>query len=272
MSIEIFANHAHVFPTAVNAGATIDRLLQLLDTCGIARAVCFAPFAMQMEGFHERPNAWLAKELQSRERLVGFGTIDFRRDNLEDQVREASDLGFHGLKLHPNIQRFDVLGERALRVYAAAEERRLFLTFHTGVHHYRIDHYRVTKFDEIAYNFPTLRMSLEHVGGYSFFNEAVAVIFNNIPFPPVPGKSPRVYGGLTSVFTPNYLRFWYLPRDRFDELMMQIGPELLIFGLDFPYNLEDNISLALRTLQEWVPDEAKRALILGGNLRRELGV
>jgi hypothetical protein len=33
--------------------------------------------------------------------------------------------------------------------------------------------------------------------------------------------------------------------------MMQVGPELLIFGLDFPYNLEQNISLALRTLEEW---------------------
>jgi len=272
MSIEIFANHAHVFPESVNPGATIDRLLQLLDACGIARAVCFAPFGMQLDGFSERPNRWLAGELKKYERLVGFGTVDFRRDDLEDQVHEAADLGFHGLKLHPNIQRFDVLGDAALRVYAAAEQHRLFLTFHTGVHHYRIEHYRVTKFDEVAVRFPALRMSLEHVGGYSFFNEAIAVIFNNIPFPPVPGKRPRVYAGLTSVFTPGYLRFWYLPRERFDELMMQIGPELLIFGLDFPYNLEENTSLALRTLAEWVPDESKRALILGGNLRRELAL
>ena len=273
MSFEIFANHAHVFPAAVNAQATIDRLLRLLDGCGIARAVCFAPFGMQMDGQPDRPNAWLAKELPKHaDRLIGFGTIDFRREDLDDQVNEAADLGFRGLKLHPNIQQFDVLGEPAFRVYAAAEARNLFLTFHTGVHHYRIEHYRVTKFDEVAIRFPALRMSLEHVGGYSFFNEALAVIFNNIPFPPVPGKRPRVYGGLTSVFTPDYLRFWYLPKERFDELMMQVGPELLIFGLDFPYNLEDNIKLALRTLEEWVPDETKRALILGGNLRRELCV
>ena len=273
MSIEIFANHAHVFPAAVNAQATIDRLLRLLDACGIAKAVCFAPFGMQMEGQGDRPNRWLANELpKHRDRLIGFGTIDFRREDLDDQVNEAADLGFRGLKLHPNIQRFDVLGEPAFRVYAAAEARNLFLTFHTGVHHYRIEHYRVTKFDEVAVRFPALRMSLEHVGGYSFFNEALAVIFNNIPFPPAPGKRPRVYAGLTSVFTPDYLRFWYLPKERFDELMMQVGPELLIFGLDFPYNLEQNISLALRTLEEWVPDESKRALILGGNLRRELCV
>ena len=65
MSISILANHAHVFPPAVNPGATIDRLLKLLDTCQIAQAVCFAPFGLQMDGYSEPPNPWLAKELQS---------------------------------------------------------------------------------------------------------------------------------------------------------------------------------------------------------------
>jgi predicted TIM-barrel fold metal-dependent hydrolase len=190
MGIDILAHHAHVFPPDVNPGGTIDRLLTMLDACEIAQAVCFAPFAHQMDGKPLQPNAWLANELKNHDRLYGFGTIDFRRDNLKDQVKEAADLGFRGLKLHPNIQQFDVLGPEALAVYAAAEERGLFLTFHTGVHHYRIEHYRVTKFDEVAHQFPKLRMSLEHVGGYSFFNEAIAVIFNNIPFPPHARQTP----------------------------------------------------------------------------------
>lgn len=270
--MEIFANHAHVFPESVNPGGTIDRLLQLLDNCGIARAVCFAPFAQQMEGFGQRHNPWLASALKNQKRLVGFGTIDFSRDDVKEQVNEAADLGFYGLKLHPNTQKFDTLSPKALEVYAAAEARKLFITFHTGVHHYRIEHYRVSKYDEIAYNFPTLRLSLEHVGGYHFFNEALAVMFNNIPFPPVPGKRPRVYGGLTSVFTSNYLRFWYMSDERIRELLMQVGPELLIFGLDFPYNLEANTKVALVRLGELIPNEADRALVLGGNLRRELEV
>ena len=130
----------------------------------------------------------------------------------------------------------------------------------------------VTKFDEIAIQFPTLRMSLEHVGGYHFFNEALAVIFNNIPFPPVPGQRGRVYGGLTSCFTPHYVRFWYMSRERFEELLLQVGPEYLIFGLDFPYNLEENTRLALTTIKQMIPLESARELVLGGNLRRELGI
>ena len=273
MAIEIFANHAHVFPASVNPDGTIDRLLKLLDACGIARAVCFAPFAQQLPAGHERGNVWLANELKKHaDRLIGFGTIDFSRDDLRDQVREAAELGFRGLKLHPNTQKFDVLGEKALEVYAAAEEQNLFLTIHSGVHHYRIEHYRVTKFDEVAYRFPKIRFSLEHLGGYSFFNEALAVMFNNIPFPPVPGQRGRVFGGLTSVFTPNWLRFWYLPPERLQEALLQVGAELLIFGLDFPYNTEEHIKFALKRINNEVTNEAHRTLILGGNLRRELGL
>jgi predicted TIM-barrel fold metal-dependent hydrolase len=159
-----------------------------------------------------------------------------------------------------------------MEVYEAAQDAKLFVTFHTGVHHYRIEHYRVTKFDEVAHHFPGLRFSLEHVGGYSFFNEATAVIFNNIPFPPIPGRKGNVFGGLTSVFTPDWLRFWYLPPERLKELLLQVGASQLIFGLDFPYNLEPQIKTALRTIEEQVPDAGDRELILGGNLRQALGL
>src|SRR2546428_342124 len=126
----VLAHHAHVFPQSVNPNGTIDRLLRLLDACGIDRAVCLPPF--------------------------------------------------------PH-------------------------------HHYRTKPCTVRGFDEIACTFPRLRPSLEHVGGSSFFRGARAVIVNNIPFPPRPGERPRVFGGLTSVFTQHYNRFWYLPPERLAE-------------------------------------------------------
>ena len=269
---EVLAHHAHVFPEPVNPNGTIDRLLRLLDACGIAGAVCFAPFAYQVAGTDIDPVAWLAAAMKGQRRLHGFGTVDMRRADLRDQVRRIADLGLRGIKLHPNAQEFDLLGPPALEVYAAAQDAGLFLTFHSGVHHYRIKHYNVLGFDEIAYNFPRLRLSLEHVGGYSFFAEALAVIVNNIPFPPRPGERPRVFGGLTSVFTQHYNRFWYMPRERLAEAIAQAGAEQFIFGLDFPYNLEDTTRLALQTLRGLGLDPADLALILGDNLRRELGI
>ena len=48
--MKIFANHAHVFPESVRPAGSIARLEQLLDTCRIDEAVCFAPFAYQLAG------------------------------------------------------------------------------------------------------------------------------------------------------------------------------------------------------------------------------
>ena len=272
MASRILANHAHVFPESLNASATVDRLLKLLDACGIDQAVCFAPFAHQFKGSTVDPNAWLKKEIAGRSRLYGFGTVDLKRPDIGEQVTRIADLGLKGIKMHPNAQQFDILGPEAMQAYAAAQEMKLFITFHSGVHHYRLAHYSVIKFDEVAWNFPDLRFSLEHVGGWAFFNEAVAVIANNIPFPPAPARRCMVYGGLTSVFTSHYNRFWYMPRARMLELIAQVGAEQLIFGLDFPYNLEENTQLALRTIDELGLDNRQRQLILGGNLREALGV
>jgi predicted TIM-barrel fold metal-dependent hydrolase len=274
MAIRILANHAHVFPAAVNADGTIDRLLTFLDNTGIEQAVCFAPFAHQCEraGFQQPPNDWLAGALRGQPRLFGFGTLDLERPDIEAQVRHAKKLGLLGLKMHPNAQKFDILCPAALKAYAAAEAQEMFITFHTGVHRYPLRGINVQHFDEIAWKFPDLRFSLEHVGGYSYFPDALAVIVNAIPYPPVPGRRCMVYAGLTSCLTPNYLRFWYLPPERLNELILQAGVDQLIFGLDFPYNKEDHIEIAINTIKSLDLLEPDQAKILGGNLREALGL
>ena len=218
------------------------------------------------------PNSWLQRELARHDRLYGFGTVDLNRRDVRDQVKRIHDLGLKGIKMHPNAQQFDILCPAAFEAYGAAQDLKLFITFHSGVHHGRIKHYNVLSFDEVAHHFPDLRFSLEHVGGYCFFFEALAVIVNNIPFPPIPGRRPRVYGGLSSIFTQHYNRFWYMSHDRMVELVAQAGPEQLIFGLDSPYNLEENTLIGLRTIDNLGLTEHQRGLILGGNLREALGL
>jgi hypothetical protein len=269
MNNRVFANHAHVFPAALNPGGTIERLLRLLDFCHIAEAVCFAPFPHSCDGKNIDPNAWLAQELKKHDgRLVGFGTIDFRRADLADQVRRAKDLGMRGLKLHPNAQGFDILAPEVFKLYEAAQDLNLFLSFHTGVHRARLLQISPLRFDEIAWSFPKLRFSMEHVGGYHFFNEALAVIFNQVP-PPWETGVCNVFAGLASVFTQDHNRFWYLGNQRLKELAAQVGVRQLIFGLDFPYNMEDATRLGLETIRALFTP-AEQELILGGNLRREL--
>lgn len=270
MAITVFANHAHVFPAAIRPEGTIDRLLRLLDACGIEGAVCFAPFAYQVRGSDIDPNPWLAEQLRTQPRLAGFGTINFERDDLEAQVRHAADLGFRGLKLHPNVQKFAVLEERARRVYGEAERLGLFLTFHSGMHHSRLRDTRLLDFDDIGWDFPRLRFSLEHIGGYHFFTEALAVMVNHERESVDGRRRSNVFGGLTSIFTREYNRPWYLGRERLLELVAQAGADQLIFGLDFPYNKEAETKVALETLHGLELPAGDLQKILGQTMREIL--
>jgi predicted TIM-barrel fold metal-dependent hydrolase len=263
------ANHAHVFPAAINADGTIDQLLRHLDACNIAEAVCFAPFSHQSKEPGFDSNEWLARELRGRDRLYGFGTIDFTRADVREQVKRIIDLGLKGIKIHPPGQKLELLSPRAFETYATAQDAGLFITFHTGIHHSRIRHSRVVDFDEICCHFPSLRFSMEHVGGWSFFNEAVAVMANNTPPPWEPG-SCNVFAGLTSIFSPDTLPFWFMPRERLQELIRQTAVRQLIFGLDFPYNDIAATQRGISTIRSLELSDEDTQLILGGNLRREL--
>ena len=267
----VFVNHAHVFPPGVNPDGTIDRLLRLMDCCGIDSAVCFAPFPHNAACCDLNGNAWLADELARQPRLHGFGTLDLRREDVAGQVKQIADLGFTGIKMHPNAQGFAILSPRAFEAYAAAQEQNLFVSFHTGVHRSRLKDSRVIDFDEIAWEFPNLRFSMEHVGGSHFFNEAMAVLFNHCPTPWAPGKC-NVFAGLASIFSTKTNPFWHIEPSKLRELARQIGVKQLIFGLDFPYNQEEETKLGLSTIRSLGLSDADVAMILGGNLRRELGL
>src|ERR1700722_4315867 len=153
MAAVSLANHAHVFPAALNPAGTIDQLLVHMDACDISQAVCFAPFAHQTVAQKLEPNAWLAAELKSKDRLLGFGTIDFTRSDIAQQVRQIADRGFKGIKIHPPGQKLKILSPPALEAYRAAEEVNLFLVFHTGIHHHRLSDARIVDWDEIAHEF-----------------------------------------------------------------------------------------------------------------------
>lgn len=268
----IFAHHAHVFPADARPHGSVDALLGVMDECGIARAVAFAPFPRQIPELGNDRNRWLAQELATRERLVGFGTIDFRAPNVRDQVREIHDLGLLGIKIHPAAQAIHVLADVAMEVYEEATRLGLFLTFHTGIHRHRIQDYLLVHFDEIAYRFPELRFSLEHVGGYHFMREAIAVITNNAKTRVGDVRVSNVYGGLTSVFDREKHRYWYFDVETLREIIWQVGEHQLIFGLDFPYNREAEAKQALEIIDQiGLSPEGKR-MVLGGNLERVLGL
>jgi len=91
------------------------------------------------------------------EKLVGFLSVHpLDPQCLEEMERCVSDLGLKGLKLGPNYQNFDPLGEAAFRVYRRAEELGLPIVFHTGtspVQMADLDYAHPRHFDRVAIAF-----------------------------------------------------------------------------------------------------------------------
>lgn len=265
----IIANHAHVFPKELREDGTLDELKKLMEACSIDKAVAFAPFA---DRFCEcsiggNPNDWLAKEIANDPDIYGFGTVDLERDDIADQIKHIADLGFKGLKMHPPYQEFVIDGEKAFQAYAAAEEAGLFISFHCGMHWHRLRDNLPILYDEVAWNFPRLSISLEHIGGYHFFTDALAVMCNNSR-----NKEGCVYAGWTSISDQNGIGSWTLTDTQLETVIRQTGVGRSMFGLDFPYNDADEINYDIARIKRLnIPDEAKEN-ILGGTMAKILGI
>ena len=271
---KIFANHAHVFPKGSKDNAQLENLKALMEECGIEGAVCFAPFNNQTErvGITINQNKWLYEEIKNEKNLIGFGTINFDIGSIQNQVKEIKELGFKGIKIHPAAQEVKVDGRELFEVYAEAEKQGLFLSFHTGLHWHRIKEYSMLLFDEVAYNFPKLKFSMEHVGGYSFFKEALLVMNNN------ERKGNNIYAGLTSISMEEdalgNLRpgAWSLTDDDLCTLIHQTGEKNSIFGLDFPYKDVEYTKNAIERIKNLPITEAAKKGILGENLKAVLNL
>ena len=268
----IWANHAHVFPAGAKPGGEIERLKELMAACHIEKAVCFACFRDQYErsGLPGEPVGWLAEAIRDDDSLIGFGTVDFDRDDIAYQTERIADLGMKGIKIHPAAQEINVMSDKAREVYRVAQEKGLFLSFHTGIHWHRIRDYNLLLFDEVAYCYPELKFSMEHIGGYHFFREALAVMCNakrNADF-------DTVYAGWTSVAMgeDGLPGEWSLTDDELRTVIRQTGNTRSIFGLDFPYKGVEQAQAAIERIKNLdIPEEAKEG-ILGGNLRTALGI
>ncbi|MBO5397155.1 MAG: amidohydrolase family protein [Clostridia bacterium] len=268
----VWANHAHVFPEKSKKGASVPELKELMAETGIEKAVCFTCFKDQFarSGLPGDRLDWLYNEIKDDPSLIGFGTVDFEDDDVDYQIDKMISYGFKGIKIHPAFQGENVMSFKSQRVYKKAEREGLFLSFHTGLHWHPIKDYSLLLFDEVAWCYPELKFSMEHIGGYHFFREALAVMCNSVRN----SKEDTVFAGWTTVaMSENGLQgAWSLSDEELRTVIHQTGNTRSIFGLDFPYNKADYIKKAIERIENLdIPEEAKDG-ILGLNLKNALGL
>jgi predicted TIM-barrel fold metal-dependent hydrolase len=171
-------------------------------------------------------------------KLIGFLAVHpDAPDALEEIERATGDLGLRGIKLGPNYQNFDPLGEAAFRVYRRAQEQGLPILFHQGtspVQFADLDYAHPRHIDRIAMALPGLKMILAHMA-HPWQADCICVV----------RKHPNVYADISALF--------YRPWSHYT--CMRLATEWgilhkLLFGSDFPVATPAETMAGMRSVNE----------------------
>jgi len=193
-------------------------LLGQMDEAGISRSVLYAVYAPIVFATNEYVAGLCAR---FPDRLLGFASVP-PKDPGAPQMLEAAvkELGLKGLKLHPPLQDFLPNDKAVYPIYDKARELNVPVVFHVGTTPFgslcRLSQANPILIDDVAVDFPDLRIMLTHLGTL-WHNEAFMVV----------EKNPNVF-----IDTAAYI---YEIKDILTaDLLSRIGPDRVIFGTDYP--------------------------------------
>lgn len=162
------------------------QLLEVLDRAGVWRAGLVNYPAPDVMGFTDTTNTFAARYAQANpERLLAYGGVHprFTRDAPGD-VDRLAELGIRLVKIHPPHQQVPANaytdGLVALgQIYRRCEERGLPVMIHTGTSIFpgaRSKYGNPLELDDVAIDFPDLRIVMAHGGRPLYMAEAFFVL------------------------------------------------------------------------------------------------
>ena len=182
--------------------------------------------------------------------LIGFITLhpDLTEAELDLEVRLALENGLQGVKLHPDFQRFDIDGEDAEKIYKAVGDK-LPILFHTGDDRY--DYSSPERLVRVAKTHPEVRFIAAHFGAYRVWEKA------------------EIYRGIPNIWFDTSSSLAYISPERARELIDILGIDRFFFATDFPMW---RASEELERFYKIPLSDTEREMILGGNIRKFLGI
>ena len=182
-TLELFSRHWRPREAVEKALSDPKALLALMDAEGIERAALINYVAPEVMGLDASVNDWVLDFVRGHEdRLVAVGSVHprYTKDPAGDTAR-LREKGIRLLKIHPPHQLFAsnayVHGDSALAsIYRSAEEQGLPVTIHTGTSIFPGARNRFANpmdADDVAADFPKLKILLAHAGRPLFMDTAV---------------------------------------------------------------------------------------------------
>ena len=226
--MKIFDSHCHIYPAIIaekaaaatakfygGLGITLDGTVQTLFahsgeiTMHLVQSV--ATTQLQVHSV----NNFIAREVaQFPDRLYGFGTL--HQESGSEDICHLIDLGLHGVKLHPDIQKFELDDPRIFALCEELEEKGLTLLIHTG--DVRYDFSNPNRLVPLLKQFPKLKVIGAHFGGHSVWDDAVRQLA---------GRYENLWVDCSS-------SFFALSKEKARDLIHAYGTDHVLFGTDYP--------------------------------------
>ncbi len=263
MDYRIINAHTHIFPdkiadkAAVSIGdyyhippqnsATISALLRDSEGFNVTNMlICSAALSPQQT---ETINNYMS-EYNKDERFVALGTVHPNNENWCEELERVKALGLHGIKLHPDFQKFDIDTEKSIAICKKAAALKLPILFHIGDRNR--DGSSPTRLREVMRRVPDLICIAAHMGGYAHWDEAYEIL-------PV---SDNLYFDTSSALD-------FITKEQSLRIIEKHGLSKFMFGTDFPlWKTEDEYQ---RILNLGLTETENKA-VFSENFRKLFGI
>lgn len=215
-----------------DANPTPQEMLDRATQVGVDRFLVFsvATKASQVSGINE----FIAETVAAHPEFIGLGTAHQDCEDFGAVLDEVERLGLQGIKLHPDMQKFNLDDPRMMPLYRGAAERGLTMLFHVGDERY--DYSAPERLARVMDAIPNLKVHAAHFGCCRIWNRRPVVM------------AAQVLKGANVAFDTSSTLKW-APKEVVLYLIDQLGIDRIMWGTDFPM---------------WSPsDEIERFLALG---------
>ncbi len=220
--------HTHIYPDNIAEKAThsvenfydlkaksigtVNELLRLGKEAGVIKSIIL-PVAIKPSGVVHIND--FAHHMQCEHgEFISFGTVHAGMENITDEVSRITDMGLHGIKIHPDTQLFNIDDERMFPVYEMIEGKIPLIT-HTGDPRYDYSH--PERLRRVMKMFPRLICVAAHFGGWEMTDKGIEFL----------SDIENCYVDMSSTF-------YYMPLSEGKRLISAYGEDRVLFASDFP--------------------------------------
>lgn len=188
--MKIIDIHTHIYPNKIARKAahsvedfyqlegshmdgTVEMLLERGAQAGISQYVVLpvSNLPNRVQGI----NDFILEQTKLHDNFIGFGTVHADMAGLEEEVDRILSMGLHGIKMHPDSQRFPIDDLRLYPVYDAIQDK-IPVILHMGDQRYNYSH--PVRLRRILDKFPRLQVIAAHFGGYSMYHTARELLWD----------------------------------------------------------------------------------------------